>query len=143
MGTIYLLTPNSNFQIICYKMKKEIDSIEETLDDLAWKEASRVCQSDFSKRREENWDETYKLAKKTAMSIYSNPTKYFPNGALPPTISLNSEVVKMIYDELGLDINGELMFIKSHFRTSNNIEGAFLDVLRYLLFDMEELGFIK
>ena len=125
------------------KILKETDSIEETLDDLAWKEASRVCQSDFSKRREENWNETYKLAKKTAMLIYDNPIKYFPNGTLPPTISLNSEVVKMIYNELGLDINSELMFIKSHFRTSNNIEGAFLDVLRYLLFDMEKLGFIK
>ena len=125
------------------KILKETDSIEETLDDLAWKEASRVCKSDFSKRREENWNETYKLAKKTAMLIYNNPTKYFPNGVLPSTISLNSEVVKMIYNELGLDINSELKFIKSHFRTSSNIEGAFLDVLRYLLFDMEKLGFIK
>lgn len=118
-------------------------NLEETLDDLAWKESSRVCQSDFSKRREENWNGTYKLAKKTATLICKNPKKYFPNGSLPPTISLNSDVVKMIYNELGLDINSELRFIKSHFRTSNNIEGAFLDVLRYLLFDMEELGLIK
>ena len=125
------------------KLLKETDSIEETLDDLAWKEASRVCQSDFSKRREENWDGTYKLAKKTAMLIYNNPAKYFPNGALPQTINPNSDVVKMIYNELGLDINSELMFIKNHFRTSSNIEGAFLDVLGYLLFDMEKLGFIK
>ena len=51
------------------KILKETDSIEETLDDLAWEEASRVCQSDFSKRREENWNETYKLAKKAAMLI--------------------------------------------------------------------------
>lgn len=125
------------------KILKETDSVEEILDDLAWKEASRVCQSDFSDRREENWDETYKLAKKAAILIYNNPTKYFPDGALPPKISLNSEAVKMIYDELGLDANSELKFIKSHFRTSSNIEGAFLDVLRYLLFDMEKLGFIK
>lgn len=125
------------------KILKETDSVEEILDDLAWKEASRVCQSDFSDRREDNWNESYELAKKAAMLIYNNPAKYFPNGELPPKIGLNSEVVKKIYNELGLDADSELRFIKSHFRTSNNIEGAFLDVLRYLLFDMEKLGFIK
>ena len=128
------------------RILKETNSneIEEILDNLAWKEASRVCQSDFSKRRDENWEQSYNLARKAAKLIYDNPRKFVPDGVLPPPakLGLNNEIVKKVYDVLGLDINSELKFIKNHSMTSYNIEGVFLDVLRYLLFDMKELGYI-